>query len=143
MKRNKKEDLLGYEIKIIPDRESGYFAIRFPDFPGIVTGGYSLEEAIKNAQDSSFLEKLKREATLSAQTETSEIFFLLKDFKKLKGSHLLARLRSIRNQLFAHTTIEQKWDNPAQYGDAEKLLEKTIQFVSRLNSAVRSLHCTY
>jgi antitoxin HicB len=51
MKRNKKENLLGYEIKIIPDRESGYFAVRFPDFPGIITGGYSLEEAIKNGQE--------------------------------------------------------------------------------------------
>ena len=51
MKGNKKENLLGYEIKIIPDRESGYFAVRFPDFPGIMTGGYSLEEAIKNGQE--------------------------------------------------------------------------------------------
>ena len=51
MKENRKENLLGYEIKIIPDRESGYFAVRFPDFAGIVSGGYSLEEAIKNAQE--------------------------------------------------------------------------------------------
>jgi antitoxin HicB len=51
MKENKRENLLGYEIKIIPDIESGYFAVRFPDFPGIVTGGYSLGEAIKNAQE--------------------------------------------------------------------------------------------
>jgi predicted RNase H-like HicB family nuclease len=51
MRKNKKEELLGYEIKIIPDRESGYFAARFPDFPGIVTGGYSLDEAIKKAQE--------------------------------------------------------------------------------------------
>jgi len=51
MKGSKKENLLGYEIKIIPDRESGYFAVRFPDFPGVVTGGYRLEEAIKNAQE--------------------------------------------------------------------------------------------
>jgi len=34
MKGNKRENLLGYEIKIIPDREAGYFAVRFPDFPG-------------------------------------------------------------------------------------------------------------
>jgi len=51
MKGNRKENLLGYEIKIIPERESGYFAVRFPDFPGIVTGGYNLEEAIKNARE--------------------------------------------------------------------------------------------
>jgi len=51
MKRERIENLLGYEIKIIPDRESGYFAIRFPDFPGIITGGYDLKEAIENAQE--------------------------------------------------------------------------------------------
>lgn len=51
MKGNKKEDVSGYEIKIIPDRESGYFAVRFPDFPGIVTGGYSLERAIRNGKE--------------------------------------------------------------------------------------------
>jgi len=52
MKGSKKENLLGYEIKIIPDRESGYFAVRFPDFPGVVTGGYRLEEAIKKCSGS-------------------------------------------------------------------------------------------
>ena len=51
MKKQKTQDLLGYEIKIVPDRESGYFAIRFPDFPGIITGGYDLREAIENAQE--------------------------------------------------------------------------------------------
>jgi len=94
-------------------------------------------------RDSSFLEKLNRDATLSAQVETSEIFSLVSEFEKLKGSHLLARLRFIRNELFAHTAIEQNRNNPARYGDAETLLEKTLQFVSRLNSAVRNLHCTY
>lgn len=94
-------------------------------------------------QDSGFLEKLNRDATLSAQAETSEIFSLLTEFDKLKGSHLLAGLRSIRNELFAHTAIERNRNNPARYGDAESLLDKTLQFVSRLNSAVINLHCSY
>jgi antitoxin HicB len=51
MKRERLENLLGYEIKIIPDQESGYFGIRFPDFPGIITGGYDLREAVGNAQE--------------------------------------------------------------------------------------------
>jgi hypothetical protein len=94
-------------------------------------------------RDSSFFGELNRNATLSAQAETSEIFSLLKEFKKLKGSHLLAGLRSVRNELFAHTAIVRNRNNPARYGDAEALLKKTLQFVSRLNSAVRSLHCGY
>jgi len=94
-------------------------------------------------QDRGFLEKLNRDATLSAQTETSEIFSLLREFDKLKGSHLLAGLRSIRNELFAHTAIERNRNNPARYGNAESLLDKTLQFVSRFNSAVINLHCSY
>jgi antitoxin HicB len=39
-----------YEIKIIPD-EDGYFAVRFPDFPGIITGGQTPEEALRNARE--------------------------------------------------------------------------------------------
>ncbi len=51
MKKSSEKTLLGYEIRLVPDKESGYFAVRFPDFPGIVTGGYSLEEAAKNARE--------------------------------------------------------------------------------------------
>jgi hypothetical protein len=47
MKKGKNENLLGYEIKIIPDKESGYFAVRFPDFlislPGDTTFGKLLK----------------------------------------------------------------------------------------------------
>ncbi len=39
-----------YEIKIVP-QEDGYFAARFPDFPGIITGGSTPEEALHNAQE--------------------------------------------------------------------------------------------
>jgi antitoxin HicB len=51
MKKSSEKTLLGYEMRLIPEKESGYFAVRFPDFPGIVTGGYSVEEALKNAQE--------------------------------------------------------------------------------------------
>jgi antitoxin HicB len=40
----------GYEIKVIPE-EDGYFAVRFPDFPGIITGGHTPEEALRNARE--------------------------------------------------------------------------------------------
>lgn len=40
----------GYEVRIIPEEDS-YFVARFPDFPGIVTGGDSPDEALRNAQE--------------------------------------------------------------------------------------------
>lgn len=93
--------------------------------------------------DTDFLMKLRANATNSAQAETSQIFALIGEFNKLKGSHLIARLRTIRHELFAHTAIERTRNNPPHYGDAEELLDKTTRFVAQLNSAVRSLHCTY
>jgi antitoxin HicB len=39
-----------YEMTIIPE-EDGYFAARFPDFPGIITGGRTAEEAVRNARE--------------------------------------------------------------------------------------------
>lgn len=101
-----------------------------------------LEKELESS-NKDFLEKLKADARRSAQAETSEIFGLLNEFKKLKGSHLLGRLRSVRNELFAHTAIERTRNNPARYGDAEEFLKQTMQFVSLLNSAVRNVLCTY
>lgn len=40
-----------YEIKISLAPEEDYFTARLPDFPGIITGGDTPEEALKNARD--------------------------------------------------------------------------------------------
>ena len=90
-----------------------------------------------------FLKNLKTDAIQAACKEKSQIFSLLQNYEKLKGSHFLSRLRTVRNELFAHTAIERNRNNPARYGDAEELLEKTAQFVASLNSSVRSLHDDY
>ena len=39
-----------YEVTIIPE-EDDYFAARLPDFPGIITGGRTPEEALSNARE--------------------------------------------------------------------------------------------
>jgi hypothetical protein len=90
-----------------------------------------------------FLIKLRTDAIFSAQSETTEAFSLLAEFQKLKGSHLLARLRLVRNELFAHTAIERNQNNPTRYGDAEEFLDQTTAFTRRLNAAIRRLHCEY
>ncbi len=48
--KKKRASFEGYEIKLIPE-EDGYFAVRFPDFPGIITGGDTPGEALQNAQE--------------------------------------------------------------------------------------------
>lgn len=41
---------LPYKKKIVPDGESGY-VVSFPDLPGCLTMGDTIEEAINNAED--------------------------------------------------------------------------------------------
>jgi antitoxin HicB len=41
---------VGYAMKILPEKD-GYLAVRFPDFPGIITGGHTPEEALLNARE--------------------------------------------------------------------------------------------
>ena len=42
---------LPYRMEIVPDTVEGGFAVRFPELPGCLTCGDSLEEAIRNAED--------------------------------------------------------------------------------------------
>lgn len=95
------------------------------------------------AQDPSFLQKLQDDAVKSSREDTSIIFDLLQQSQKLQGSHLVARLRSIRHELFAHTAIERSQNNKARYGDAEELLTKTKTLVSGFNARVRRIDNDY
>lgn len=42
---------LPYRMEIIPDTGEGGFAVRFPELPGCLTCGDTLEEAVRNAAD--------------------------------------------------------------------------------------------
>ena len=42
---------LPYKMEITPDIEEGGFVVSFPDLPGCLTVGDSVEDAIKSAED--------------------------------------------------------------------------------------------
>lgn len=42
---------LPYKMELIPDSEEGGFAVSFPDLPGCLTIGDTIQEAIDNAAD--------------------------------------------------------------------------------------------
>lgn len=54
---------LPYRMELIPDTAEGGYVIRFPELPGCVTCGDTMESAIKNAED------CKREWILTAMEE--------------------------------------------------------------------------
>ena len=67
-----------------------------------------------------------------------EIESSLKEFQSLKGSHLTGKLKTVRHNMFAHTSINFNRNQVAEYGDPEKLLEKTLPILNSLNFAFRN-----
>lgn len=58
---------LPYKMEIIPDAEEGGFTVVFPELPGCLTCGETMDEALKNAEDA------KREWILSTLEDGNEI----------------------------------------------------------------------
>lgn len=67
-----------------------------------------------------------------------EIESALKEFQSLKGSHLIGKLKTVRHNMFAHTSTNFNRNQVAEYGDPEKLLEKTLPILNSLNFAFRN-----
>jgi len=45
---------LPYKMELVPDTEEGGYVVSFPDLPGCLTVGDTLEEAIQNAEDAKY-----------------------------------------------------------------------------------------
>jgi len=46
---------LPYRMEIVEDRDEGGFVVSYPDLPGCITCGETVESAVANAQDASGL----------------------------------------------------------------------------------------
>jgi hypothetical protein len=66
----------------------------------------------------------------------NDIYSAQKEYTKLKDSHLIARLQTVRNKMFAHTSVHFDKRQVANYGYAEQLLKKTLPMLNNLNSAI-------
>ncbi len=42
---------LPYRLEIIPDLDEGGYVVRYPDLPGCISAGETMNEAVANAQD--------------------------------------------------------------------------------------------
>ena len=42
---------LPYKMELVPDTEEGGFVVSFPDLPGCLSSGETMEQAITNAED--------------------------------------------------------------------------------------------
>lgn len=70
MRMKKIEDFvaLPYKMEIVKDLDEGGYVVSFPDLPGCLTVGETIEEAIKNAEDA---KRAWLEAAIEEQIEIS------------------------------------------------------------------------
>ena len=60
---------LPYRLEIVEDQEEGGYVVSYPDLPGCITCGDTIEEAMNNAKDA---EKAWIEAALEEGIEINE-----------------------------------------------------------------------
>ncbi len=90
---------LPYRMEVVPDKEEGGYAVMFPELPGCMTCGETLEEAVSSAENA------KREWLLAALEEGQEIPEPdgLKDYS---GQFKLRIPKSLHRQLSEHSKRE-------------------------------------
>lgn len=67
---------LPYKIEIVPDKEEGGFVASFPDLPGCITVGDTIEDIIRNIVDA-------KKAWLELELETGAMIPEPEELKKL------------------------------------------------------------
>ena len=90
---------LPYRMEIVPDIEEGGFAVLFPDLPGCVTVGETIEDAVKNIIDA-------KRAWLEAELEMGAEIPEPDDLSSYSGQFKLRIPRSLHKQLAEHSKLE-------------------------------------
>ena len=90
---------LPYRMEIIPDTVEGGFAVRFPELPGCLTCGDTLEEAVRNAAD------CKKEWFIAAMEEGISIPEPVSE-EEYSGQFKLRIPKSLHKSLVEHSKAE-------------------------------------
>lgn len=90
---------LPYKMEIIPDIEEGGYVVSFPDLPGCITVGETLEEAIKNAEDA-------KRTWIEAAIEDGHSISEPNDLENYSGQFKLRIPRSLHKSLAEHSKAE-------------------------------------
>lgn len=90
---------LPYRMEIIPDKEEGGFIATFPDLPGCITVGDTIEEVIQNIVDA-------KRAWLEAELEIGAMIPEPEELKEYSGQFKLRLPKSLHKQLAEHSKSE-------------------------------------
>lgn len=90
---------MSYKMEIIEDQDEGGFVISYPDLPGCITCGETIESAMQNAKDA------KRECIRVALEEGIEIYEP-DSLENYSGQFKLRIPRSLHRSLAEHSQRE-------------------------------------
>ncbi|MCQ2549983.1 MAG: type II toxin-antitoxin system HicB family antitoxin [Lachnospiraceae bacterium] len=90
---------LPYKMEIIPDTEEGGYVVSFPDLPGCLTVGDTIEETIKNAEDA-------KRSWFEAAIEDGFSISEPNDFGNYSGQFKLRIPKSLHKSLSEHSKVE-------------------------------------
>ena len=88
-----------YRMEIVEDKNEGGFVVSFPDLPGCITCGETIESAVENAEDAkrAWLEAALAEGIAVAEPD---------DIEKYSGQFKLRIPRSLHRLLAEHSKRE-------------------------------------
>ena len=90
---------LPYRMEIVPDVEEGGYAVTFPELPGCITCGETLELAVKNATDA-------KKAWLEAALDEGIAIAMPDELNEYSGQFKLRIPKSLHRQLSEHSKRE-------------------------------------
>jgi len=88
-----------YKMEIVEDKTEGGFVVTYPELPGCITCGETIEDAVRNAYDA------KREWLIAAIEEGREIHEP-ESLEKYSGQFKLRIPRSLHRSLAEHSQRE-------------------------------------
>nr|WP_294467452.1 type II toxin-antitoxin system HicB family antitoxin [uncultured Sellimonas sp.] len=90
---------LSYRMEIVEDQEEGGYVVSFPDLPGCITCGETLEKAVKNAEDAkrSWMEAALEDGMLIPEPDSLEEY---------SGQFKLRIPRTLHKSLAEHSKRE-------------------------------------
>ena len=90
---------LPYKMEVLPDVDEGGYIISFPDLPGCISCGETVEEAIVNAVDA-------KKAWLEAAIEEGKVINEPDSLEDYSGQFKLRIPKSLHKQLAEHSKKE-------------------------------------
>lgn len=90
---------LPYRLELIPDPAEGGYVASYPELPGCLTVGETVEQAVKNAEDT-------KRAWLTAALEDGNEIFAPNDTASYSGQFRLRIPKSLHRSLAEHSRAE-------------------------------------